>query len=452
LKAAAVKILLSILITAGFFVAWSSRVEAAAPEQKARIVYPPQATVLRIVPIPPAQLGHRFDVTAVLTTAKGEPVADNSVNFLVGGVFVGQSRTDAEGRATITIINSLATGNYTLKAVFQGARQYEASSGTQEFSILSGVVTVQAVPPVPGVPFRLGGQVFATGDDGIAQVEVTRVGTYTLEVLQLETPDNNMRAEFNRWLDDVYVPYRDVEVPTDKPLQVGLQVSYRIGQTFIDLQNQPVDPSRITAISLKSSQGTSYTFNDGSPRWLPASLVTRRVGGLEVVEIQYSVMSVVVDGSNVVSQAQQRFFGHPGDTWPIQLLLFSAKFSARDAFLGFPVGDGVILEYPDGTRQKFDFGEDDSITISSLARGIYHVQVTGVSGLTPSTPVALSQNQDMQLSILTRLDIFMAATSGTLFALSLIMIGRTRILSSRRRKMPAYQGQQAPNWSSIREQ
>jgi hypothetical protein len=58
----------------------------------------------------------------------------------------------------------------------------------------------------------------------------------------------------------------------------------------------------------------------------------------------------------------------------------------------------------------------------------------------------------MQLSILTRLDIFMAATSGTLFALSLIMIGRTRILSSRRRKMPAYQGQQAPNWSSIREQ
>ncbi len=237
----------------------------------------------------------------------------------------------------------------------------------------------------------------------------------------------------------------------DKPLQVGLQVSYRIGQTFIDLQNKPVDISRITSITMKSSQGTTYTFNDGSPRWLPASLVTRRVGGLETVEIQYSVMSVVVDGSNVVSQAQQRFFGHAGDTWPIQLLLFSARFSAKDAFLGFPVGNGVILEYPDGTRQRFGFSKDRSVSVSSLARGIYHVQVTGVSGLTPVTPVALSQDQDMALSILTRLDIFMAGTVGTLFALSLILIGRTQILRSRQRKAPAFQKQQAPNWSSLHE-
>jgi hypothetical protein len=204
---------------------------------------------------------------------------------------------------------------------------------------------------------------------------------------------------------------------------------------------------------MKSSQGTTYTFNDGQPRWLPASLVTRRVGGLDVVQIQYSVMNVQVDGSNVVSQAQQRFYGHPGDVWTIQLLLFSAQISAKDAFLGFPVGKSILLQYPDGTRQTFKFGKDNSVTVNSLARGIYLVQVQGVSGFTPTTPVALSQNQVMNLSVLTRLDIFLAVTFGALLALGLIAIGRAQLLKRRRPSNALafrHQVPQAANLKSLR--
>ncbi len=173
----------SILIAAVFLFAWSTRVEAAAPAGNARIIIPPKATVTRIYPIASVPLGQRFDVTAVLTTAKGEPVPDNTVNFLIGGIFMGQSRTNGQGQATITITTELPAGKHTLKAIFQGSRLFEASSETLEFSVLTAEVTVQAIPPVEGYPFRLGGQIFTSGKDGVAKIEVDRVGTYTLEVL-----------------------------------------------------------------------------------------------------------------------------------------------------------------------------------------------------------------------------------------------------------------------------
>ncbi len=436
---------ISVLLAGGFAIVHSSFVSAAAPPGVIS-----EATVIRIVPVPPQPLAKNFSVTAVLTTADGHPVPDRTVNFLVGGIFQGQSRTDAQGQATVIITNDLAAGNYTLKALFQGSRDFQPSANTVDLTIQPGTIEIYTVPPLPGIQFRLNGTTFVSGKDGIARLPVIKSGTYRLEYVQVDKLETNQRVEFNRWMDEIFVPYRDVKLPLDKPLQVGLQVSYRVGQTFIDLQNKPVDLSRITSITLKSSQGTTYTFSDGAPRWLPASIVTRRISGLEVVEIQYSVMSVVVDGSNVVSQAQQRFYGHPGEIWTIQLLLFSARVEARDAFLGVPVGKGIVLEYPDGTRQSFTFGPDRTVTVSSLARGIYHVQVTGVSGLTPVTPVALSQNQEMDLSVLTRLDIFVSVTAGTLFALSLILIGRTRILDLRRLKgRPAFAPGEASDLSGI---
>jgi hypothetical protein len=402
------------------------------------------ATSLRIVPIGPQPLAKPFTVTAVLTDAFGSPIINSTVNFLIGGSFVAQNKTNSQGQATVTIKSDLAAGSYDLRAVYLGSHQFDGSTNHTGLVILPTEYVIQTVPPLPNVQFKLGDQVFASGQDGYARVQVNRGGNYTLQVLPDTTNDPDIRVEFNRWFDEVYLPYRTVQVPQANPIQIGFQVSYKVGQTFIDLQNKPVDVSRITTITLKSSQGTTYTFSDGQQRWLPASLVTRRATGLEIVPIQYGVISVVVDGSNVVSSEQQRFYTHPGDIWPIQLLLFSARFTARDAFLGSSVGTGILLDYPDGTQQNhFKFGADHSVTINSLARGIYHVQITGVTGFSPSTPVALSQDQDMSISVLTRLDIFLGVSLGSLFALGLVVVGRTQILNMfrvRGKKLPAGTG------------
>jgi hypothetical protein len=387
----------------------------------------------------PQQLAKQFNVTAVLTDSAGKPLTNATINFLVGDSFVAQARTNSQGQATATINTDLPAGIYDLRALFLGSHQYDAANSTTKFTIQTSELVLQTIPALANIQFRLGDQTFISGKDGFARIAVSRSGDYNLDAIANNTSDPNMRVEFNRWFDDVYIPARTVHIPQQNTMQVGFQVSYKVGQTFIDLQNQAVDVSRITSITLKSNQGTSYTFNDGQPRWLPASLVTRRSTGLEIVPIQYSVIAVVVDGSNVVSSEQQRFYTHPGDVWPIQLLLFSARFTAKDAFLRSQVGQGIILEYPDGTRNHFLFGKDHSVTIRSLARGIYHVEVIGVSGYAPSTPVALSQNQDMSLSILSRLDIFLAVFLGMVFALGLVVVGRTQVLSwvrIRRRRQP----------------
>jgi hypothetical protein len=417
-----------------FFVAamvsasWTRQVSAEAPA--AGPIVSTTATVLRIVPLGPQSLSKPFNATAVLTDAAGGPVANSSVNFLINGSFVAQTRTNSQGQANVTIKTDVAAGKYTLRAVFLGSRQYDGSSNETDLVIQPTELVVQTVPALPNVQFKLGDQQFVSGKDGFAHVQVDRSGDYTLEVLPDSATGPGMRVEFNRWFDDVYVPYRDVTIPEPQVIQVGFQISYKVGQTFIDLQNKPVDATRVTTISVKNTQGTTYTFSDGQKRWLPASLVTRRSTGLDIVPIQYGVTSVMVDGSNVVSAEQQRFFPHADETWPVQLLLFSARFTARDAFLGIPVGTGILLDYPDGNQHNhFKFGSDHAVSIDSLARGIYHVQIVGVAGFSPSTPVALSQNQDMSISVLSQLDIFLAVSLGTLFALGLIVVGRTQILS-----------------------
>ncbi len=410
-------------------------------------------TVLRIQPLSPLPIGKQFDITAILTTADGAPIPDKSVNILIGGVYEGQTRTDAKGQGIVTITSDLSAGKYTVKAVFLGTRQFDASNGIADLELLPSVFEVNTVPALSGVKFTMGGKEFVSNADGVARVNIDRIGTYTLKVVQNYVIGPNQQVEFMRWMDDVFVPYRDVKIPQDNPIQVGFQVNYRVGQNFFDLQNQPVDLNRITSITLKNSQGTSYTFNDGQPRWLPASLVTRRVGGLDVVLIQYSVMSIMVDGSNVVSQAQQRFFAHPGEVWPIQLLLFSAQITAKDAFLGTAIGTGIIMEYPDSTRQRFVFDKSHQVKVNSLARGIYKVQVYGASGFTPITPVALSQNQVVNLTVLTRVDIFIVVTLLSLLAMGLVVVGRTQILNLRqaRRETGFPAPQREPGWSTLRQ-
>ena len=112
---------------------------------------------------------------------------------------------------------------------------------------------------------------------------------------------------------------------------------------------------RITSITLKGSNGTTYTFEDNLPHWLPAGRVIRLNNGLEQTKILYSIISVVIDGSNVVSQAQQRFFVNPNDVWTVKLLLYKARFTARDALFRFPIGSGIRMEYPDGEVESFSF-------------------------------------------------------------------------------------------------
>jgi hypothetical protein len=82
------------------------------------------------------------------------------------------------------------------------------------------------------------------------------------------------------------------------------------------------------------------------PHWLQAGRIVRRQSGLEETRLLYSLQSVLVEGSNVVSQAQQRFYVNREDDWQIKLLLYSVRVMARDAVFGSPLGTAVRVVYP----------------------------------------------------------------------------------------------------------
>jgi len=154
---------------------------------------------------------------------------------------------------------------------------------------------------------------------GVARIEVNRVGDYPLVILPITSSNADSRIEFSRWLDEVFTPQRQLTIPLKGPLHVGFNVYKQVSQRFLDLESKPVDPGRISSILLKSSQGMAFKLTDNKPRWMQASSVARRTTGLEETKIQYSVDTVMVDGSNVVNQSQQRFYVQANDEWPIQL-------------------------------------------------------------------------------------------------------------------------------------
>jgi predicted RNA-binding Zn-ribbon protein involved in translation (DUF1610 family) len=386
-------------------------------------------TTLTFQPPNPVSVGKPALVVLQLISSKGEPVVNQQVELFVNGESERKARTDSAGNVSFRVKRDEA-GTYALSATFKGSRapSLGSSKTAADLVVTPALIEVHITPSLPNIRFALDDRVFSSDDYGVARIKVAKAGTYHLELLPLETNNPDIQMAFGRWSDDYFVPSRDIEIPLKKSLEVGLEVSYQVAQTFVDLDDKPVDQSRITSITLKGSNGATYTFEDNLPHWLSAGRVIRLNNGLEETKILYSVISVVIDGSNVVSQAQQRFYANPNDVWPVKLLLYSASFTAQDALFRFPIGTGIRMEYPDGDVQTFDFNSNQENTITGLARGIYRVTVIGAKGYAPPTPIALSRNQAVELMVFSYLDMGVLLSIGVVMALSLLFFGRPHLM------------------------
>jgi len=368
----------------------------------------------------------------------GVPVADAPLEVWLEGARVRRLRTDASGAAQARL-SDLRVGEHEVWVRFVGTPGHAPARVAATVAVRPARVTVQVVPALAGVPFTLDDRRFVSGPDGRATVEVSEPGAHALAVLLSDrtqlTPDT--RASFTRWGDAVFFPEREVDVGADVELEVGLELFQRVEQRFQNLDGDPVEDAKVEALTLKSSNGVVRTFADGSQRWLQVNRIQRRRTGLEPTPLQYAVEAVTMHGENVVNRYQQRFYVSPDDVWTVELLLYTARLRAADYLFGRSVGTAVRVVYPDGTEAELRFGGDGSATSEPLARGAYRVQVLGVAGVAPLTPLALSRDQDVVLKVLTRTDILVLGGVGVGLALGLLLIGRVwpwwRKRSARRR-------------------
>src|SRR5687767_14095205 len=92
-----------------------------------------------------------------LKTVGGWPVVEQTVSLRLGGVYLRQARTDANGTATLIFQSDMPVGTYTLEVVFNGARSLNlaGSSAAFQVEIVSTAVEIKIIPPLPGINFKL---------------------------------------------------------------------------------------------------------------------------------------------------------------------------------------------------------------------------------------------------------------------------------------------------------
>ena len=296
----------------------------------------------------------------------------------------------------------------------------EAASGT-------GVVTVKTVPPVKGMRFKLGdrviradsrGQLRLHNDPGVLQ--------RNLKVLKTRTGPHSYAA-FSRFY------------PSGETLNATLAFYYRVKPRFINLQGKAVDSRHVSSLSIKGVHGATYKFRGTQERWVQGNRVVtatdiraqrskRRSARFRIKPLDYAITSAIVEGSNVVNAGQQRFLPGKAGNVRVRLLLYSAHFKTRDSFFGFPIGSGLKLTHPSGRVESYELEKGGQLALSSLPRGDYQVAVVG-PGFSFTRPVSLSRNQEVDLEVLSYLDVGLVLFVIGAFVLGLPLLHRPHLLA-----------------------
>lgn len=389
-------------------------------------------TKLTIDPLPILELGETPTIVVHLTGYKDIPIADQLIRVFVDGVPKGQARTDKNGIVRIPLRYKFFSGTYKVTASYKGSARKNLAPAVTETSmrVKLGEVIIRTVPKLAGIQVVFNDRTYTTNKDGILHLYIKESKKYKLEVLPVEEGffGANVQIAFNRWNDNVFTPAREIYLPRSHQLEVGFIISYQVKQIFFDSAGQLVDPSRVSLVSMRAV-GKIYNFEDTDPHWLPSNRLARRIGEhLESHDILYYVRNVTIDGVNVINKSEQRFEVHPDDIWPVNVLLYSASFTARDVIFQNLIGEGIRLEYPDGRHKDFSFDGKTQINISSLARGPYRATVIGAGGSAPPTPIHLSRDLDVELRVISYLDMSIIFGIPATIAIALLFYGRPFLL------------------------
>ena len=137
----------------------------------------------------------------------------------------------------------------------------------------------------------------------------------------------------------------------------------------------------------------------------------------------------------VVNRGQQKLRPQGDGSLAVQLLFYSAHFSAQDALFKTRIGSGINLQHPDGVWESYPFDANGEVTVDKLPRGDYVVTVDA-PGRSFARPVSVSRDQVVDLEVLSYLDIALVMGGVTFLAMSLLLIGRPHMIGAVRRRLP----------------
>jgi hypothetical protein len=295
-------------------------------------------------------------------------------------------------------------------------------------------VEVETIPPLSGVRVAVAGQTFHTDARGKVVLPLGTLSTGQTLRGKVKIHDKRLsrtaRARFGRWYGES---------------TAALSFEYLVRPVFRNLAGEPVDPELVSSVSLKARNGVRTTIRGGDAVWLPGTRVvpyltqTRATTALLSKNIDYQIEKVLVDGANVVNRAQQRFMPRRTRVVPVRLLFFETKVASRDAFFGFPIGSAVVVRYPSGRSERHRLGAGATTVLRSLPRGEYDVKIEG-GGISFTRPLSVSRHQEVELKVLSWVDIGLAVLALVAFTLGPIVARRRHARGRTRRETTAVDG------------
>lgn len=293
------------------------------------------------------------------------------------------------------------------------------------------------VPPTPSARFVLDGQQVVPDAKGAVRLTMPR--NSDAHRLELATPKLDLAdgsVDFVRWFgqgerDLGFTPVlTDLAMKHNRRLQVAFQSTRRVRYDFVDQAHNPVSPSRVSALTLRSDSGQTHTLRDVQE--VPLTAIRPVQEGTTAVgkEVTYYLQSVEIDGANVVNAGEQRIVPARATSVTIVVLLRSVRFQVKDLLFGSAMNAEVALTYPDGRTESLAVGQDGSVAVDNLARGNYSVAVSA-AGYAGSQQIALSRGQRVDLRVMSYLDMVVIVVLALLVFAGLFLMGRRRMRTHR---------------------
>ena len=285
-------------------------------------------------------------------------------------------------------------------------------------------VTIATVPAVEAFPVTVDGVTALTDAAGKAHFRAAPVGKALSDHLELTETT-------------LLIAGRQVKVSADRLYpsavepRLALDLAYLVGFRFSARGDSQGEEPQVETIAVKSATGMVAELPAREGGWLQGSRVVATREGPLVQKIAWRVQRVEIAGSNVVNTSQQRFLPALQQTVDVHLLFFALNLQVHDAMFGFPHRGAVELVYPDGQSRSVALPADGKLVLPDLPRGDYTLTIMGAGPKMPR-PVAVSRDQDVELSFYSWLDV--ATVLGVLLALA---VGLAWWGIVRRRRDPA---------------
>jgi hypothetical protein len=208
---------------------------------------------------------------------------------------------------------------------------------------------------------------------------------------------------------------------------IAVTQTYEFSPRFVRRGGSALPEGVVQSYTLKSRTGALVTVKGTSPVRLQGTRVVPFTGEFVSKDIEWAIQSVMVDGTNVVTRARNRFSPRTlHGPYKVPLLFFSAKVTSSDAIFGFPLGTSVTLTYPSGRTRLVKLAKDGTIDLTGLPRGNFKIKADA-PGVSPERPLALSRDQVVDLKVISYLDLALAAAVLGALAILLLVIRRPHL-------------------------